>query len=86
MDNDHRKSPVSMKPLKIGRIARVVFGVFTLLLIWMIGTESLGLWGTIGLAFLGISFLAGGLMGNPGCELTALPNLVLPGAMRIHCL
>ena len=86
MDTGHRKPLARLKPLKIGRIMRVVFGVGTLLLIWMIGTDSLGLWGTIGLAFLGISFIAGGLMGNPGCELTAVPNLVLPGAKRVHCL
>ena len=30
-------------------------------------------------------FLIGGLVGNPGCELTAIPNLVLRPEQRVHC-
>ncbi len=33
--------------------------------------------GAAALALLGLSFVVGGLLANPGCELTALPNLVL---------
>jgi len=35
------------------------------------------------LAFFGVSLVLGGIMAYPGCEVTALPNLLL--RRRIHC-
>jgi len=81
-----RKSLARLKPLAIGRITRVLFGLGTLALIPVIGTSTLTTWGVAGLAALGLSFLIGGLIGNPGCELTAIPNLFLPVKKKTHCL
>jgi hypothetical protein len=36
------------------------------------------------LAFLGLSFFIGGLVANPGCEITAILNLLLPEPKRLH--
>lgn len=74
-----------LPPLAFGRATRVVFGIGTLYWADRLGTGELGLAGMVALVFLGISFLLGGVLGNPGCELTALPNLVLPQEKRIHC-
>ena len=68
-----------LPPLWFGRLSRVVFGVVTL-----VGAVALGGIPFIALGLLGLSFLVGGLMGNPGCELSALPNLVLPSDKRVH--
>jgi hypothetical protein len=64
----------------------VAFGLATLAVIPLVGFEALTGWGVVALLFLGISFLVGGLAGNPGCEVTALPNLVLPRAKQVHFL
>ncbi len=81
-----KRSPAELRPLLFGRMTRVVFGILTLVLIPVIGADTLTPMGTGGLLFLGISFLVGGLMGNPGCEITSIPNLVLPQKKRVHCL
>jgi hypothetical protein len=73
-----------LEPMLIGRVTRVLFGVGTFVLIWFIGVNSLTLVGTAALVFLGISFLIGGLVANPGCELTAIPNLFLSKKNKIH--
>ena len=75
----------SPRPLFLGRLLRVLAGVASLGLVPILGAATLGGWGVAGLAFLGISFVISGLSGNAGCELTAIPNLVLPAARRIHC-
>jgi len=75
-----------LKPLFVGRVTRVLFGVGTFVLIPVIGTSVLGVWGTIALIVLGLSFFVGGVIGNPGCELTALLNIALPKKKRVHCL
>jgi hypothetical protein len=76
----------SLPPLRLGRITRVAFGVATLLVIPFVGLETLTGWGVAPLLVLGLSFLVGGLAGNPGCEVTALPNLVLPRDKQVHFL
>ena len=81
-----RRSLTELKPLPFGRVTRVVFGMATLALIWVIGVETLSIWGALGMGFLGVSFLVGGLIGNPGCELTSLWNLAAPKGKRAHCL
>ena len=82
----NRKPSATLEPLVIGRVTRVLFGIGTLVLVALVGTSTLTLWGTIGLVALGLSFLVGGLAGNPGCELTAIPNLFLPKEKKCHCL
>lgn len=81
-----RNSSAELEPLVIGRVTRVLFGVGTLVLVALVGPSTLTLWGTIGLVALGLSFLVGGLAGNPGCELTAIPNLFLSEKKKCHCL
>jgi len=75
---------MKLEPLLLGRVSRVLFGVGTFVLIRVIGVETLTVIGTGALAFLGASFLIGGLMGNPGCELTAIPNLFRSKENQIH--
>lgn len=75
---------VKIEPLIFGRISRVLFGLGTFVLIRVIGVGTLTLIGTGALAFLGASFLIGGIMGNPGCELTAIPNLFRSKENQIH--
>jgi hypothetical protein len=70
------------KPQFFGRLLRVVFGVTTLLSLLIVG--PIGLLAQLAIAFLGVSFLVGGLIANPGCEITALPNLLFRA--RAHCL
>lgn len=74
------------RPLAIGRLTRVLFGIGTFVVIVVVGPSVLGTLGTVSLAALGVSFVVGGLIGNPGCEITAVPNLVLPESKRVHCL
>jgi hypothetical protein len=73
-----------LEPMLFGRATRVLFGIGTFVLIWVIGVHDLTLVGTGVLAFLGISFLIGGFLANPGCELTAVPNLFLSKKNKIH--
>ncbi len=73
-----------LPPLLFGRLSRVVFGVATLAVAVALGSGGLGGIGFAALVLLGLSFLVGGLTGNPGCELSSLPNLVLPSDKRVH--
>lgn len=75
----NRRSRV--KPLGFGRASRILFGVAALA--WVF-TGTLDVAPAMVVAFLGVSFIVGGLMANPGCEITALPNLVLPREKRLH--
>jgi hypothetical protein len=75
-----------LKPLFFGRATRVLFGLGTIVLVAVIGPSNLTIWGTVALVALGISFLIGGIAGNPGCELTAIPNLFLSKKKKVHCL
>lgn len=74
-----------IKPLFFGRTARIFVGIGSFLAIWIIGPQQLTLFGTLALVFLGISFVVGGITGNPGCEITAIPNLFLPEKKQLHC-
>lgn len=73
------------RPLVVGRVTRIVFGVMSFVLVALLGTSTLGGIGAALLVLLGVSFIVGGLIGNPGCEITAIPNLVLPKSKRVHC-
>ena len=76
----------TLEPLLFGRLGRVAAGFATLAGASFWGPTELTWLGFTALALLGLSFLVGGLVGNPGCEITALPNLVLPSDKRLHCL
>ena len=78
-----RVSLARLKPLLVGRVSRVVFGLGAFAWIWI---APPGWVGTAVLAGFGLSFLIGGLVANPGCEITAIPNLFLPEARRLHSL
>ncbi len=56
----------------------------TFLVLTYVGLEDVGMVGASLLVILGLSFIIGGILGNPGCELTALPNLLLPRSRRMH--
>ena len=79
-------SDKQLKPLLFGRVSRIVFGVATLVLLDTLGMDSLGPIGFVALLFLGVSFLVGGAMGNPGCEITAIPNLFRSKEKQMHSL
>ena len=81
-----KESPAGLRPLFVGRLSRIVAGVAALIAVPFVGFEGVAALGAVALVFLGISFVAGGLMGNPGCEITALPNLVLRSEKRLHCI
>jgi hypothetical protein len=66
----------------IGRGLRIVAGACALAAAIIVG--PFGVWGLL-LFFLAASFIVGGLMANPGCEITALPNLLLSAEKRLHC-
>ena len=65
-----------------GRGLRIVAGAFALAAAIIVG--PFGLWGLL-LFFIAASFIVGGLMANPGCEITAFPNLLLSAEKRLHC-
>jgi hypothetical protein len=86
MTAPQKRSLSELKPMLFGRVTRVLFGIGSFVLIWVVGVDQLTPIGVLAMALLGASFLIGGLVGNPGCELTAIPNLVLSEKKRIHCL
>lgn len=75
-----------LPPLFFGRLTRGLAGAATLYLALRVARAEPVDWPWAALlGFLGVSFLVGGWVGNPGCEITALPNLVLPADKRLHC-
>jgi hypothetical protein len=79
------KNPSKLKPLFFGRLTRIIFGIAILGIFAVLGVGKIGVIGTAIIIFLGVSFLLGGLMGNPGCEITAFPNLFRAREKRLHC-
>ncbi len=79
-------TPLSkLRPLILGRLTRVLAGLGTLAAaFWFVEWQGLAILAGLALVLLGLSFVVGGLVGNPGCELTALPNLLLPSDKRVH--
>ena len=79
---ENSKSAVRLKPLFFGRLTRVVFGLVVLywgVELWNKDLASMA--ASLGVFLLGLSFLVGGLMANPGCEITASVN-PLPAEKR----
>jgi hypothetical protein len=77
---------VHLKPLFFGRLTRVIFGLATTcwaVRLWHATLPAVA--ASTAVFLLGVSFLLGGLMANPGCEITALLNLGKPAEKRIHC-
>ena len=69
------------EPLFFGRLLRILAGVA--LCIWLFVSPPPGLvWQGLVL-FLGVSLVVGGIMAYAGCEVLALPNLLL--RKRLHC-
>lgn len=62
------------KPLVVGRVLRVLFGVALLAGVATFRPAGLLVPGL--LLFLGISLIAGGLLAHPGCEILMLPSLL----------
>ena len=83
---DSLRSLARLPPLLFGRVSRVVFGIGTLGVLAYVGADGVGPVGALLLGFLGLSFLVGGLLANPGCEITALVNIFLPRDKRMHFL
>ena len=71
-----------LRPLKIGRTTRVFFGAAVILIAVVTGVLQISVLGFLALMALGLSFVIGGLLAIPGCELSALPNLMLPKRYR----
>lgn len=71
-----------LRPLKIGRTTRVFFGAAVILIAVVTGVLQISVLGFLALLALGLSFVIGGLLAIPGCELSALPNLMLPKRYR----
>lgn len=81
---ESKQGLAKIPPGPLGKTLRVLFGLGTLYWISDRGIEELGLAGFAALLFLGVSFLLGGLLSNPGCELSAIPNLFLPEKEKVH--
>jgi hypothetical protein len=75
-----------LKPLFWGRILRVVGGLVALYFALRLRGGSVGndVFAAL-LALLGVSFIVGGVVANPGCEITALPNLFIAQEKRLYC-
>jgi len=71
-----------LRPLILGRSTRVVFGAAVIATTLVTGVLHISMLGFLALMALGLSFLIGGLLAIPGCELSALPNLMLPERYR----
>lgn len=71
---------MTLKPLLAGRLLRIAAGLVCFYFVFEITASSIDVGevlAALALALLGLSFVIGGLSGNPGCEITALPNLLL---------
>ena len=73
------------RPLFFGRLLRVLAGV-ACLVGSPFGPTCEDTWlGVTALALGGTTFIVAGIRANPGCEITALPNLFLPSDRQLHC-
>jgi hypothetical protein len=71
---------VEESPLLFGRILRIVSGLA--LVAWLAISPPPGRLWQGALLFFGLSLLIGGIMAYPGCEIWALPNLLLRRRMQ----
>ncbi|MFQ5575256.1 MAG: hypothetical protein ACE5E0_06515 [Terriglobia bacterium] len=82
----NEKPWAKIEPLVIGRVTRILFGIAAFAFIAVVGVQALGVVVTGLLGVLGASFILGAIMRNPGCEITAIPNLFLPRQKKVHCI
>ncbi len=68
-------------PLFFGRFLRILSGLA--LFVWLVISPPSGLPWQVVLVFLGLSLVVGGIMAYAGCEIWALPNLLL--RRRMYC-
>lgn len=68
------------KPLFIGRMLRIILGIGALVFLLLYPLSIL--WQII-LAFIGVSLIVGGIIAHPGCEIWALPSLLVRS--RVQC-
>lgn len=75
-----------LKPLLIGRLSRTVFGLAVIYCGIRLWHQNLpAIIASLAMVLFGLSFLIGGLIANPGCEITALLNVLRPKQKRVHC-
>ncbi len=74
------------RPLFFGRILRIAAGLACLVSIPFVPAFEYTWLGVLALVVAGATFIVAGVIANPGCEITALPNLLLPAGRRLHCL
>lgn len=75
-----------LTPLLIGRVSRAIFGLAIIYCgakLWHVNLVAMIT--SLALALFGLSFVVGGLIANPGCEITALLNVLRPRDRRVHC-
>ena len=73
------------RPLFFGRLLRVLVGLACFLSIPFVPYFEHSWLGVTALVFAGLTFLVAGIRANPGCEITALPNLFLPAKRQLSC-
>jgi len=73
------------RPLFCGRLLRVLVGLACFLSIPFVPNLEHSWLGVTALVFAGLTFLVAGIRANPGCEITALPNLFLPAKRQLNC-
>ena len=74
-----------LRPLLFGRIFRIAAGLACLISIPFVPAFEYTWLGVLALMVAGATFIVAGAIANPGCEITALPNLFLPARSRLHC-
>lgn len=73
------------KPLFFGRLFRILAGLACLIGIAFLPLFENAWLAVLGLTLAGLTFLVAGIRANPGCEITALPNLFLPSHRQLSC-
>ena len=73
------------RPLFFGRLLRVLAGLACFFSVRYVPYFEHSWLGVFALVLAGLTFLIAGIRANPGCEITALPNLFLPANRQLNC-
>jgi hypothetical protein len=73
------------KPLFFDRLLRVPAGLACFPAIPFVPVFEHAWLRILALALAGLTFVVAGIRAKPGCEITALPNLVLPAHRQLSC-
>lgn len=73
------------RPLFFGGLLRILAGLGCLVGIAFVPLFEYTWLAVLALALGGLTFLVAGIRANPGCEITALPNLFLPPHRQLSC-